>query len=349
MDVTRGGLLACSATAALAAAEFGLCSIEADGGDGGGGGGAADLLDDGGPPAGDPPAGDPPAAADPPAGDPPAGDPAATGDAPEWIKSFSADKGDGGELSNQEYLLKSGVKDLDGLVKRFRDTERAFREGGKVKVPGENATDAEKQAFREAIGVPATVEGYETALPDGLDPAKYELDGTFLDPLKTVALEHNITGPAWKAISEAFMRQQAQNAADEAQRHNSEKADTLRDWGAVAEQRQEEFRRGAQLLGLNRSDVMAMQSGLGARKTLETLAKLGGMAGEDVLTGTGGGGAQRFGVSSSADAQKQLDAMIGDPETATKIRSKDPVTVDRYNRLTEAKAYWRELEDKRGK
>jgi hypothetical protein len=86
---------------------------------------------------------------------------------------LSAEK-NGEDPSNQEWVAKLGVKDLDGLAKIARDNQKALRESGRVKIPGENATDEEKAAFREAIGAPKEAAGYEVAMPEGAE--QYELD-----------------------------------------------------------------------------------------------------------------------------------------------------------------------------
>jgi hypothetical protein len=363
----KGGLLAGVATAALGGLEGfggfiapGLCSIEDGSGDagagagGGGAGGGAAVVEDedffagtGGDGAGGG-AGDGAGGGDG-AG---AGDGAGGGDQgggeakpiAEWMKSFSAEKADG-ELSNQEWLAKTGVPDLDTLVKRARDTERAFRESGKVKIPGENATEAELKTYREAVGAPDKPEGYELALPEGAKDV--ELDASFVDPFKAIALKHNIPKAAFAELGAVFMQAQYGSMVEEAARHNADKAAKVKEWGPEAETRKEEFRRGLSALGLKVADVSAIQNGYGAGPTLELFAKIGQLAGEDFFSGNGGRPADRFGVANAADAQKAIDAMIGDPEMAKKIRARDPVVSARYNRLTDALAHFRQMEAKR--
>jgi hypothetical protein len=85
------------------------------------------------------------------------------------MKSFSDTKPEDGGHRTRSGSPRTGVKDLDTLVQRTRDTEKAFRESGKVKVPGKGATPAEIKAFREAVGAPETAEGYAEGLkmPEG--------------------------------------------------------------------------------------------------------------------------------------------------------------------------------------
>jgi hypothetical protein len=262
----------------------------------------------------------------------------------EWMKSFSGEKPGEGQLSNQEWLAKIGAKDLDDVVTRYRAAERGLRESGKVKVPGEGATEAEIAAYREAIGAPKEAGGYEVALPEGAKDV--EIDAAFMDPFREIALKHNIPKAAFADLAAKFMESQYGSMVEEASRLNADKAAKVKEWGPEAEQRKEEFRRGMNALGLKVADISKIQTGFGAGATLDLFAKIGQLAGEDFFAGNGGRAADRFGVANAEGAKKAIDAMISDTETAKKLRNKDPVTVARYNRLTDALAHFRSLESK---
>jgi hypothetical protein len=109
-----------------------------------------------------------------------------------WANGVKAEAGEGEDASNLDWLKGTKVKDLDSLVKIARDNQKALRESGRVKIPGADAKPEEIAAFREAMGVPDKAEGYEIKLPEGLDGEKYEVDGKFLNPLRDVALAHNV-------------------------------------------------------------------------------------------------------------------------------------------------------------
>jgi hypothetical protein len=268
------------------------------------------------------------------------GDGGAAPEPAEWMKSFSAEKKEG-ELSNQEWLAKLGVKDLDGLAQIARDNQKALRESGRVKVPGEGATDAEVKAYREAVGAPLEAKDYAVELP--AEAQGFELDSAFIDPMKEIAHKYHIPAAAFKEMGAAFMAAQLASVTGDATAADAERDATLKEWGPAAEQGKEEFRRGMAVLGLKTADVRKIQSGLGAKDTMNLFRKIGQMAGEDFFAGNGGRPAERFGVVDEASAQKQIDAMTSDPETRKKLRAKDPVTVDRYNRLTDALAHFRQL------
>jgi hypothetical protein len=258
---------------------------------------------------------------------------------PEWAKSFSADKPGEKELSNQEWIAKLKLKDLDSVVQLARDNQKALRESGRVKLPGDGATEAEVKAYKEAVGAPLEASGYAVDLP--AEAKGFELDTAFIDPMKEIAAKYHIPAAAFKELGERFMAAQLESIQADGANNVAERNATLKEWGPSAEQGKEEFRRGLDALGLKAGDAKAIEAGFGAKRTLELFRKIGQMAGEDFFAGNGGRPSERFGVSSAEEAKKQIDAMVADPETRKKIRAKDPVTSQRYNRLTEALANFR--------
>ncbi len=330
----------------------GLCSIEGEGGGegegagagagGGGSGGAADLLDEPGG-GGDGGAGEGGEGGGKPAGDVNSEEhDGSFVDVPDHLKAFSADKGDQ-KLSNQEWLAKIGIKDLDDLAGRYRSAEKGLREGGRIKIPGEGASDDEKAAFRAAMGVPEAADKYEIALPTAPGIAEdYAIDTAFSGPLAEIAFEHNVPAPAFKALAEKFMQLQADNIANEAVALNSDMDKYFKDLGTGAEGRKAEFKRGAQLMGLDKQKIARIQAGLGVAETLNMVSAVGQAAGEDYFAGDGG--RAQFGVASSSDAKGQLDALIADPVSAKAIRNGEEPYKSKYNRLVRAQAHFAEIE-----
>jgi hypothetical protein len=343
----RGGLLASVGLVAIAASRFASFGRVAEGEGAGGGGGAAVVEEDdffadpagagGGAPA--PTAEEEAAAA---AAAAAAGAEGGAAEIPEWVKSFSGDKPKEGELSNQEWIAKLGVKDLDGLATIARDNQKALRESGRVKVPGEGATEAELKSFREAVGAPLEPTGYEIALPEGADG--FELDTALIDAFRPIAHKWNIPAAAFKELGGALLASQLEGFQGEHATHGADKAAKLVEWGKTGdvEQAKAEFKRGQQFLNLKVGDIQKIQIGFGAGATMDLLRTIGQRAGEDFFAGNGNGALASFGYSDLASAEKALNDMIGDKETAAKIRAKDPVTVQRYNGLTKAVAAFRE-------
>lgn len=265
-------------------------------------------------------------------------------DVPEFLKIFSADKGEK-KLSNQEYLAKRGFKDVDGVVASLRETERSLRErGAALTVPGKDATPEAIKAYREALGVPEDVKGYEVKLPEGLE-GRYALDDNVLDPLREVAHANNVPASAFDALAGKFMEAMAESEVAEVSANNGARDAKLKEWGTDVTARKEEFKRGAKALGLDVAAIQKMQAGFGVGETMDLLARVGSMTGEDFFAD--GEASQRFGVADLESAQKALDAMTGDPEVAKKLRDKsDPNLVAKYKRLIGAVSHYREKASK---
>jgi hypothetical protein len=198
---------------------------------------ATALLDPGSAaPAASSPAAAPTVAADPatPAAAP-AADPAG-GDA-SWRKLLAGE--DEKSLKDLERFSDPG-----SLLKAFKDTQTALRNktDGMVKLPGEGATDEDKQAFAKAIGIPDAPDKYQITVkpPEGLEVG--EADKAFLS--KAVAKLHASGGLAASPqvaniaheIYYDFMQEQAAMMAASAVVKAREAEATLRkEWGAEYE------------------------------------------------------------------------------------------------------------------
>lgn len=225
--------------------------------------------------------------------------------APDWFEKVSAAAGEGETSSNRDWLAAKGVKDIDGLVKITRDTEKALREGGRIKVPGEGAKPEEITAFHKAIGVPEAVEGYEVKGPEGVP-----LNEPLIAALRESALKHGAPKGAFEGLVSDFMKLQLDEAAAETQRQNDLAQNWLKEQGAKADEQKAHINTAARALGFTKADMAGLRAGLGADRALGLLAKLGAGMAEDVLQT---GGSNRFSVS-GAEAQAELDRLKTDDD-----------------------------------
>jgi hypothetical protein len=133
------------------------------------------------PPADAPPADPPPAKNDappadtPPADTPPADTPPAADD--DWRKSMAGDNEDAlrllGRYNSPQDAAKAFVEQRQLLSKRDENS---------IKIPGENATDEERQAFAKALGIPESPDKYDRFKPEGDDAIELsEADQAFVD------------------------------------------------------------------------------------------------------------------------------------------------------------------------
>lgn len=311
MDSNDGGTVMGGAAAALG-------GDGATGADPNGGGGAAATEGNGG-------AG----------GDGGAGGSGGSGD-PDWLSLFSAESADAANPSNRDWLKAKGYKSLDDVVKSYREAERAIHDSGRIAVPKEGATPEEIKAFHKAIGVPETADAYEVAAIEG-----HALDDGLIAAMRPIALEAGVPASAWKALSEGLMKHQLDQLQADQQRQNDEWSALQKEWGASATERTVEFQRGVEAVGLKREDIAALQQVIGSKRVGEIFQKIG--AGMTEATLLGGGNRNRFGIT-GPEAQKEVDALIADPEFGKKLAAKDPQATARWERLNAAVAAWRDAE-----
>jgi hypothetical protein len=326
-----------------------LCSIDdgqSGGGGaasaGGGGGGLAGLDDgDGGQAAGGGTGGSTATATG-------GGDGGQGGAAPNaWAQMLSAEAA-GADPSHRDFAVGKGWKSPDDAIQSYRELEKVYRASDKVVVPGKDATPEQLATFHRAIGVPDKAEGYTFDLPTVKDEAgndaQLEIDTGFFEPMKELALKNGVPATAFKGLAEGFVQWQLDQQAADISRHDTDWSAKQKEWGAEAQAKTADVLAACRFLEIDREGRAALQMALGAGKAAELLARVGGMVGEDPLRGSGG---KQFGVASAAEAQAQVDAMIGDKETAAKLRAKDPTAVARYNRLNDAIAHFGQLERNR--
>lgn len=248
---------------------------------------------------------------------------------PSWFNLLSAQAGENDEAANIDWVRSSGIKDIDGLVRVARDNQRALRDSGRVKVPGEGASADEVSAWRKAIGVPEDAKGYEIPVPKGENGEPLPLNTPLLDRLATSAHKAGMPKGAFEAVVSDFIQAQLEEAAgaDLAQQQAAEAH--VKSWGADKTIMLANVDKAAHALGLSRGDMVGMRNALGAERALDLLAKLGnGMAEDVMLTG----GRARFGIS-HAEAQAEINQLKADKGFLDKMKVPGSPERVRWDRL----------------
>lgn len=248
--------------------------------------------------------------------------------APDWFGSVSDKVGEGETASNRDWLGTKGFKDLDSLVKSYREAEKGLRDGGRIKVPGEGAEAEEVTAFHRAIGVPEKADGYEIKGPEGV-----QLNDAVLGQLAEAGVKHGIPKAAFEGIVSDFIQIQIADADADRKRQDGLAAEWVKAQGAKADEQQAFVTTAARALQLTKADMQGLRSGLGADRALGLLAKLGAGMAEDVMIT---GGSNRFGVS-GAEAKTEMDRLKGDTDfmaKAVKEGTPERARWDRLNRLS---------------
>ena len=250
---------------------------------------------------------------------------------PAWLADLSADTADGDTASLRDWAKSTGVKDLNQLAKIARDNQRALRESGRVKVPGSDASPEEVAAWRKATGVPDTAEGYAIdPVLDG-DGQEIPLDKPLLARLASKAHEIGLGADAFKALVGDYVTGQIEDFAAMEATQRAEGIEWVKAQGEKAPARSAAVNRGADVLGLDGQAVMKVRNALGAKATMDMLARLGEGVGEDVVFNLDGGG-QKF-LMSADSAQAEINQMRANPEIAAKITVKGTPENAKYERL----------------
>lgn len=274
--------------------------------------------------------GTPAPAATPAGGGDPANPGAPGGDAPAWVTGLSADVTEGETASNRDYVQAKGFKDLDALVKAYRHAEKGLHESGRVKVPGEGATDQEVAEFRQAIGVPAKPEDY--ARPEFKDaagnPIPYNIELT--DNIFAKMHAAGVPKTAAESVINAVIEEQLAEY-DAAVKDIQAKANAhVSGWGEQKDAKLAQVNAALQELGFDRADVdhmRALPGGVG--KFLDAMAKIGTNFTEASLVQ---GDRKTFGMSAE-QANKEIAAMKADKATLDKMMVPGSAENQRYERL----------------
>lgn len=245
---------------------------------------------------------------------------------PDWFGNVSDKVGEGDTSSNRDWLASLGIKDIDGLVKVARDNQRAVRESGRVKVPGEGAQAEEVTAFHRAIGVPEDAKGYEIKGPEGV-----QLNDAVLNQLAEAGVKYGVPKGAFQGLVNDFIQIQMADTDAEAKRQDGLAAEWVKSHGAQADAQIAHVNSAVRALELSKADMAGLRTGMGADRALAMLAKLGAGMAEDVMIT---GGRNRFGVS-GAEAKAEMDRLKSDTafmEKAMKDGTPERQRWDRLNR-----------------
>ena len=257
---------------------------------------------------------------------------------PEWYGQLSSDVGEGEGASLRDWVKSIGAPDVNTLAKLARDNQKALRESGRVKVPGEGASAEDMANFRKAIGVPDDVKGYEVPVPTGsygeplkgADGKPVELNSALLDRLANKAFEAGVPKAAYDALVQDFVQAQLEELSQSDAKAQQDAQAKVAEWGREAPAKQQDVNRGLAALGLSREEALSLRAALGAGRAMDIFQKLGSGLAEDVMM-SGSGGAQRFGMS-PAEAQATVDKMKSDKDLGSKVMVPGTPENERYNR-----------------
>lgn len=112
------------------------------------------------------------------------------------------------DADTREWLGKREVKSLSDAAKLAHEQSKLL--GNAIRVPGEKATEEERNAFLNKLGRPETADGYEFTVPDSL-PENLPYDAERAEGFKSLAHEIGLTAKQAAAVHDWA----AKNAVDD--------------------------------------------------------------------------------------------------------------------------------------
>lgn len=250
---------------------------------------------------------------------------------PDWYSQLSGETGEGETASLRDFVKANDVKDLNGLAKIARDNQKALRESGRIKVPGEGAGEAEISAYRKAIGVPDSADGYAMPVLTGDDGQPVKMDTAKLANIASIAHANGIPKAAFEATMQAIAEADAGDFAA-AELQLSREADAhVKSWGGDKDNKLAAVNAAIGALGLKRNEVLQLRAALGPARSLDLMAQIGAGVSEDTLINgdrEGGG----F-LGDPVAAQREMDQMKLDPKVRDKVFIAGTPEHSRWNRL----------------
>lgn len=257
------------------------------------------------------------------------------GQDPSWYNDLSGDVGEGDSASLRDWVKSAQVKDLNGLAKIARDNQRALRDSGRVKVPGEGASETEVAEFRTAIGVPDDPKGYAVPEPKDADGKPIELNSALTDQVTTLGHKYGVPKGAMDGMLKDII--EGQVADFDAMVKDQQKAagEHVKGWGAEKDDKLAAVNSAAKDLNLSAKDMQYLRGMPGGPgKMLDMLAKYGTNFGEDRIVR---GENRTFGMNAE-QAQSEINAIKGDQDILAKAMVPGSAENTRYNRALEALA-----------
>ena len=195
---------------------------------------------------------------------------------PKWMSQLD------GDSLKDEALVKqlSKFQKLGDLAKGYANLEKKL--GNSVNIPGEDATDEERKAFYQKLGVPESAEGYSI---------KDEKAANFL----SLAYNNNLTDSQAKAIYDGLAQIGAEAAKASAEQIKAMAMNTDKvlkeEWGQEYSKNLEYLKRGIADYGGNTLGAKLKASGLlYDADIVKMFASLGRANAESVATTKGAGG-----------------------------------------------------------
>lgn len=215
-------------------------------------------------------------------------------------------------------------KTVAELGKAYHGLEQKLGKGANAAyVPGEGATPEEVSAYRKAVGVPETADGYRIK-PDKL-PEGINWDDARVKPLLELAHKHNVPESALKDFAAWDMERETSRAAAEIEAHNKrveEATGGLKQlWGDQFGDRITKVQQMATIAGID-----PFSPGLADPEVVKAFARFSDLISDDKFVKSGAS-PLLTGTESAKDIMTNKANPLyekyqnGDPDTVERVRS----------------------------
>tara|TARA_R110000803_G_scaffold8066_3_gene25992 strand:+ start:420 stop:1274 length:855 start_codon:yes stop_codon:yes gene_type:complete len=122
-------------------------------------------------------------------------------------------------------------KDVDGLAKSYVETEKYFE--GAIRIPGENASEEEKNSYYSKLGRPDTAEGYDLTKADMPEGMAYDdtFEQAFLGKAHKAGLNNAQVGELYEWYNGATKEMFVQNTVNSENTIQKAEIELRADWG----------------------------------------------------------------------------------------------------------------------
>lgn len=234
-------------------------------------------------------------------------------------------------LSDEEkaFAGNKAWKTPQHILESYRNLEKHL--GAKVRtVPADDDAEGWNKFYNE-LGRPETPDGYKFDLPEEYNP---ELVKFYQDS----AHKHGLTKKQADGFLMAYMDFENTVREEMAKQQDvkvmAAQQELKQEWGAKYEENLNLALRGAKTLGLEQTEILALENAMGQTKFAKVFQQIGqALCAEDgtpTQTQSGGGG---FGVRTPAQAQARIDELLGRPDYWEAYSKGDRAKVEEINTL----------------
>lgn len=255
-------------------------------------------------------------------------DPAATHPAGQPAAPWYGDLGDAdlkGWAENKKFQTPAEA------LRSYHSLEKMFghdKAGRTIVMPGENASQEERDAFFNRLGRPEAPDNYDLELP-GDAP----VDADFQKWFKGVAHKHGLTAAQAKALAAEYMPYAAGRGELSQQEQETaflrEDGELKKAWGAAYDQKTAQAKAAAKAFGLGETVVGAIEKSAGFAKTMQFFAEVGAKIGELPQLP----GARDPGVLTPETAKAEIARLRSDKDWVAAYLSGSKVHLDRMDQL----------------